>query len=144
MCPRWANQIYLQVPIYTSKYLDILVLYILNLSFAGRLQSSDPKLPQLYFTMLSFDVLFIAILFTSLVWCDDTYYAIWPKDSSDFENNNGIRDDINTKVDSKTLYVSESATIGFLFWYAQLNAENLDFSSKREGVSSLTGWYGAY
>jgi len=87
--------------------------------------------------MFSLHIPLIAILLAWHVCAEDTYYAIWPKDSSDFETNNKIRDDLNGKVGVDKIYASESATIGFLYWYQQLNAELLDHYSKFPGVSSL-------
>ncbi len=87
--------------------------------------------------MFSLHIPLIAILLVSLVCAEDTYYTIWPKDSSDFETNNKIRDDLNKEVGVDKIYASESATIGFLFWYQQLNAELKDHYSNFPGVSPL-------
>lgn len=78
---------------------------------------------------------FFAFLLVSLAYADNTYYTIWPKDSADAVTNKAISDELNRKVGSKNIYASESATIGYLFWYQQLSPDLVDHFSKWPGVS---------
>ena len=96
----------------------------------------DAQILGLDLAMLSIQAPLFAIFLVSLVCADNTYYTIWPKDSSDSGTNKAINDELNLKVGTKNIYASESATIGFLFWYQQLSSDLVDHFSNWPGVSS--------
>ncbi len=85
--------------------------------------------------MYSLHLPLVAVFLLSLVCADNTYYTIWPKDSSDKEANNRIRDDLNSRIGTDKIYASESATLGFLFWNQQLSADDVKHYADFPGVS---------
>lgn len=84
--------------------------------------------------MYSLDIQLIVLLFASVICADNTFYTIWPRNSNDFATNNGIADDLANEVGVENIYASESASIGYLYWYAPLSEQFKNDFSSREGV----------